>query len=305
MLFLSSHPEQSKKRKNKVKQNIRFILSHFKEPIFPRTISSRNTMYDATQFKVAYSEEEMLRTYEQSKFIDCRVSIYRSSYAQECPEDQRIADLIIFNVYKPIFMRESVQIKALYVILDAIKKILAGIPTILQSRSSFHIYQPIEPHPLEQIKQFIDHIIRQYPELQLILKFPGQIFDSRPSMLLIPGTFDSNIEKRKKEDEEIMLIRKWDGYRPRMVSPVLDFLSRPYVKYDHQADSKAFLICKWCFWCASNLSTKKVITKCPMCVNNALLNSIPISDKEVYEIDSSQRSRIKMEPAEYCANAST
>jgi hypothetical protein len=76
-----------------------------------------------------------------------------------------------------------------------------------------------------------------------------------------------------------------------MVPPVLDFLSRPYVKYDHQADSKAFLICKWCFWCASNLSTKKMITKCPMCDNNALLNSIPIPDKEVYEIDSSQRSR--------------
>jgi len=120
-------------------------------------------------------------------------------------------------------------------------------------------------------------------------------------MLLIPGTFESNIEKRKKEYEEIMLIQKWDGSRPRMVAPVLDFL-RPYVRYDHQADSKAFLICKWCFWSASNLSTKKVITKCPMCDNNALLNSIPLSDKEVYEIDSSQRSRVKMEPSEYCAN---
>jgi hypothetical protein len=129
MLFLSSHLEQSKK----------------------------STEYDATQFNVAYSEEEMLRTYEQSKYIDCRVSIYRS----------------------------------------------------------------------------------------------------------------------------------------------------PYVKYDHQADSKAFLICKWCFWCASNLSTKKMITQCPMCDNKALLNSIPISDKEVYEIDSSQRSRIRMEPAEFCANATT
>lgn len=106
MLFLSSHPEQSKKRKNKVKQNIRFILSHFKEPVFPRTISSRNTTYDRTQFKVAYSEKEMFRIYEQSKFIDCRVSIYRSSYAQERLDDQRIADLIIFNVYKPIFMRK-------------------------------------------------------------------------------------------------------------------------------------------------------------------------------------------------------
>src|SRR5215469_7322971 len=156
MLLLSSHPEQSKKRKNKVKQNIRFILSHFKEPIFPRTISSRSTEHDATQFKVAYSEKEMFRIYEQSEFIDCRVSIYRSSYAQERLDDQRSgADLIIFNVYKPIFMRESVQIKALYVILDAIKKSLAGKPTILRSTSSFHIYQPIEPHPLEQIKQFI------------------------------------------------------------------------------------------------------------------------------------------------------
>jgi hypothetical protein len=82
--------------------------------------------------------------------------------------------------------------------------------------ASFHIYQPIEPHPLEQIRKFIDHVIRQYPELQLISNFPELIFNSfpqkeqlhNPSMLLIPGTFDLNIE-------EIMLIQKWDGYRPK------------------------------------------------------------------------------------------
>lgn len=304
MLFLSSHPQQSKKRKNKVKQNIRFILSHFKGPIFPRIISSRRTTYDVTQFEVVYSEKEMFRIYEQSKFIDCRVSIHRSSYSQKRPEDQNqeITDLIIFNVYKQVFVRESAQIKALYAILHSIKKILGGKPTILRSTSSFHIYQPVEPHPLEQIKQFIDHIIKQYPELQLILKFPEQLHYS--SMLFIPGTFDLNIEKRK-EDDEIMLIQKWDGYRPRIVSSEVDFILRPYMRYDHLADSKAFLICKWCFWCASNLSTKNVIIQCPMCYNNGLLNSIPISDKEVYEIDSNQRSRIKMEPGEYCANVTT
>jgi hypothetical protein len=70
-------------------QNIRFILSHFEEPTFPRTITARNTTRDVTQLKVVYSEEEMLRTYEQSKFIDCRVSIYRSSLAtQNCHDDQ-------------------------------------------------------------------------------------------------------------------------------------------------------------------------------------------------------------------------
>ena len=81
MLFLSSQQQQSEKRKNKVKQNIRFILSHFKEPIFPRTITSRSTTRDGPQFKVVYDEKEMFRTYEQSKFIDCRVSIYPSLYA--------------------------------------------------------------------------------------------------------------------------------------------------------------------------------------------------------------------------------
>ena len=316
MLFLSSHQQESEKMKNKVKQNIRFILSHFKEPIFPRTITSRSTTCDGTQFKVVYNEKEMFRTYEQSKFIDCRVSVYRSSYAtEECHEDEnlnlQVADMITVNLYKPIFMRESAQIKALYAILQEIKRILTGKPTILRSMGAFHIYQPIEPQPLEQIKEFIDHIIRQYPELRLMLRYPeqkfsGGIFDSshqqdqlhNPSMLLVPGTFDSNnIEKRKEEEnQEIILIQKWDGYRPRIVWTIFDFLTlRPYIRYDHQADSKEFLICKWCFWCASHLNTRNVITKCPACDNDGILDSIPISDKEVYEIDSSQKSRIKLE----------
>ena len=305
MLFLSSYPQRSEKIKNKIKQNIRFILSHFKEPIFPRTISSRSTTCAGTQIKVVYNEKEMFKAYEQSEFIDCRVSVYRSSYAtQEChhTHENQVADLITFNVYKPIFMRESAQIKALYAILQAIKRILNGKPTIVKSIDSFHIYQPIEPHPLEQIKKFIDHTIRQYPELQLVLRSPEQIFDSfpqeklqNPFMLSIPGTFDLNIEKRNEEHEEIILIQKWDGYRPRIVSPIFDSLLKRY-RYDHQTYSKAFLICKWCFWCASNLSTRNVITKCPVCDNDALLNSIPISDRAVYEIDSSQKGRIKLEP---------
>jgi len=278
-------------------------------------MSSINTAYYGTQFKVVYDEKEMFRTYEQSKFIDCRVSLYRSSYpTEQCNDDEnlnlQVSDLITFSVYKPMFMRESAQIKALHAILQAIKRILTGKPTILRSMAAFDIYQPIEPHPLEQIQEFTDHIFKQYPELRLISRFPEQkfssgIFDSsrqheqlhNSSMLLIPGTFDSiNVEKRKEEDQEIMLIQKWDGYRPRIVSPIFDFLTlRPFPRYDHQADSKEFLICKCCFWCASHLNTRNVITKCQACDNDGILDSIPISDKEVYEIDSNQKHRIKLE----------
>jgi hypothetical protein len=38
-----------------------------------------------------------------------------------------------------------------------------------------------------------------------------------------------------------------------------------------------------------------VITKCPARDNDGILDSIPISDKEVYDIDSNQESRIKLE----------
>src|SRR5215469_2145449 len=288
MLALSSHTEQWENRKSKVEQNIKFILSHFKEPVFPRIITSRSTKGEETQFKVVYNEEEILRTYEESKFIDCRVSIYRSSLiTQKYQDDQnpQVVDLIFFDIYKPRFMRESAQIKALYAILQAIKQILNGKPTILRSVDSFHIYQPIEPNSLDEIKKFVDNVIGQYPELQLILRFPERLFHSftqgerlqNPFMLLIPGTFDlKNIEKREEEREEIMLIQKWDGYRPRFISSIFDSLLRRD-SYAHQAYSKVFLICKWCFWCASNLSTRNVITKCPVCDNNGL-NSIPVSD---------------------------
>jgi len=158
MLSLLSQQKQAqhkskKKRREKVREGIKCILSHFKEPIFPRTISSTNTTYHGTQVKVVYNEKEMFRTYEQSKFIDCRVRIYPSLYAtKEYYSDKgvnmQLADLITFNVYKPIFMRESAQIKALYAILQAIKKILDGGPTILCTRMPF-----ISTNRLSQIQQ--------------------------------------------------------------------------------------------------------------------------------------------------------
>lgn len=46
-----------------------------------------------------------------------------------------------------------------------------------------------------------------------------------------------------------------------------------------------FLLCNSCFWCASYIDVdKRVITDWPCC-NNAKLESMPISDKEVYKFE--------------------
>jgi len=73
--------------------------------------------------------------------------------------------------------------------------------------------------------------------------------------------------------------------------------SESYSKSNYYSDSKYFLICKSCFFCASCLNRNNMISKCPMCVNNAdgLLDSTPISDKEVYRIDCNRKRGITLE----------
>jgi hypothetical protein len=55
------------------------------------------------------------------------------------------------------------------------------------------------------------------------------------------------------------------------------------------AESKYFLICKSCFWCATYLNGNKMIINCPACYDDGLLDSIPILDNEVYKIKNGQR----------------
>lgn len=228
--------ESKRRRSEKVREGIKCILSHFKEPIFPRTIRSINTTYHGSQFKVVYDEKQMFRTYEQSKFIDCRVSIYPSLYAtKEYSNDKdvnvQLADLISFDLYKSIFMRESAQIKALYAILQGFKKFLAARPTILCSGNAFHIYQPIGLHPTERIEEFRNCIINGYPALGLFLRLskldPCHVQQPyNPSMLLIPGTLSSNCEEGE-ERQEITIIQRWDGHRPKIDSVLIDLHQYP------------------------------------------------------------------------------
>ena len=53
--------------------NIDFIISHFKEPIWPRTVSTRATHNSQI---LIFGKEEAIRLYQQSNFIDCRINAY-------------------------------------------------------------------------------------------------------------------------------------------------------------------------------------------------------------------------------------
>ena len=53
------------------------------------------------------------------------------------------------------------------------------------------------------------------------------------------------------------------------------------IKLRRQID---FLICKTCYWCASDIGSKPMFTECPSC-NSVEVESMPIAHKELYKFD--------------------
>lgn len=233
-LSLSRQQQQQKQqklkstKKEKIREGIRFIISHFEEPVFPRIISSTNSHYEPG-FKIVYNENEMLRAYENSNFIDCRVRV-NPPLNNSKEIDTASTHLITFDLRKLVFMSESAQIRALYTILQAFRNVLSVRPTVLWSGNAFYVCQPIEPRPIKQIEEFRDHIIKQYP----LLIFPEQDFGSDPcnkldtygpSMLMIPGTLNSKCivkgENGEEQYQEVKIIQTCDGHRPKIDSSFL------------------------------------------------------------------------------------
>jgi hypothetical protein len=189
---------QSQKRKKKVKQGINFVLNHFpKDNIFPRELSTQALAGEPPV--IIHNKKEMFRVYEQSDFIDCKVSAYPAFTSEKFIHNNGIniqtPDFIFINMASKQSSSSSPtilscnsgsvivdQVKALCPILQNIKELLYGAkPTILWDGSGFQIYQPVQTITLEDIeKEFIDFehleefrrfVTKQYLLSNLFLEF--------------------------------------------------------------------------------------------------------------------------------------
>jgi hypothetical protein len=81
-------------RAAKVKQGIRFILSHFegRQQLFPRKMST--TLSQGRQF-IVYSEDQILHECEKAGFVDCRLNAYSVS------EELQSNEFNIFSAQAP------------------------------------------------------------------------------------------------------------------------------------------------------------------------------------------------------------
>ena len=198
---------------------LNFILNHFEEPLFPRTISTYRS--EGRQFEV-FSKEEVIKAFEQSDFLDCRVNAYRS-YTEYKGINRQAPNFIFIDLDKSTFNTERAHKLALSNTLRNIKEKLAeGYPTIVWSGNGYHIYQPIEAFVLEEEEALSDF---DQPS-KAFLRFAEQCLSNNKSdpshnpsfkscMIRIPGSFNSKCILEGK-DPEVRIIQTWDGYRPKI-----------------------------------------------------------------------------------------
>jgi Primase X len=200
---------------------IDFILTHLKEPLFPRTISTYTS--EGRQFEV-FSKEEMIKAFEQSDFLDCRVNAY-PSYTEYKGINRQAPNFLFIDLDRSTFDTERAHRLALTNTLRNIKeKLSEAYPTVVWSGNGYHIYQPIEAFVLEEEEIFSSNEFDQ-PSKEF-LRFAEQYLSNNKSdpshnpsfkscMIRIPGSFNSKCVL-KGEDPEVRIIQRWDGYRPKI-----------------------------------------------------------------------------------------
>ena len=196
-----------------------FIIAHFEDSHFPRTISTKRT--EGRQVLV-YSKEDALLRFRQANYQDCRINAY-PDYSGRM---EKKVNFIFIDIDQEQFETEEELVSAVSNCLKVINKRFNPIgtndpllhPTILWTGGGYHLYLPIDGIDLEEA----------YPELNKFgetsakfLKFASTYFskgnsdpNNHPSLksclLRIPSTINT------KSGNEVKIIQRWNGIRPNI-----------------------------------------------------------------------------------------
>ena len=215
------HPNDNK---NVVEEGLDFILSHFEQPIFPRTISTKTT---ENKQVIVYNKEEALDRFKAAKFLDCKISAY-PKYTGYKGINRQAPNLIFIDLDLDRFNSSKVELDlALNKTLLNIKNKLGYVcnTTIIWSGHGYHVYQPVDAFVLEQESEFAKF---DQPSRRLIQFAELFLSDSKSDpchsftmsfnncMLRIPASYNA-----KSNLEQVRIIQKWDGsFRPS-IKPLL------------------------------------------------------------------------------------
>jgi hypothetical protein len=209
-----------------IEEGLDFILSHFQDPVWPRTISTKSTQ--GRQI-IVYSKEEALTYFKAASHLDCKISAYYypnivSSFL-ETKKNVITPSLIMIDLDRCNFFESNKALEStLRKILKRIKELLLGLkPTVIWSGNGYHIYIPIDAIVLENIKEFsnikcVSTKFLRFAEWYLSDGLSDSAHNHTVSinncMLRVPGSYNS---KEHAIDPQVRIIKKWtNDYRPNI-----------------------------------------------------------------------------------------
>jgi hypothetical protein len=214
-----------------------YILGHFRQPLWPRTISTRTT--EGKQIVVG-SREEALARFIQSTWLDCRISAYPVKATANPSALERFQGLtyitprnliVMIDLDKGTFKSERALGLALTKTLHNINSVLGlglGInvePTVLWSGNGYHIYLALDSQGiiLENVKEFssIQQISVKFLRFAEFFLSGGKsdkshntIVSFNNCMLRIPGSFNSKNNAQVKIIESKTILATIPSIKP-------------------------------------------------------------------------------------------
>jgi hypothetical protein len=200
-----------------VSEGLDFILSHFNDSIWPRTISTKLT--EGRQITI-YSKLEAMSYYKNSDYLDCRIGAYQYPHKNDNSSTPTISFLMIdldltkFNFNMKLF--DLAKVKTLSRIKDTFNLKYNYEPTtILSTGNGCHFYIPTESeHVLEDMSEFSKF---KEPSKQF-LRFAEYYLSNgkadsehyhtvsfKNCLLRIPGSYNS------KNMSQVSIVQKWNG----------------------------------------------------------------------------------------------
>jgi hypothetical protein len=220
---------------NVIEDGLSLIISHFEEPLWPRTISTHTT---EDRQVLVHNNNEALARFNQANFLNCKVNAY-PYYTEHHGINRQSPNFIFVDLDLSHFNSSKKALdRCLSKTLKNIKeKLNCAYPTVLLSGNGYHIYLPVQA-PILELESIFAELDKQ-PSRKFIqwaekflsnnkadpCHYSGLSFKN--CMIRIPGSHNS----KHRQNTEVKILQKWNGVRPSIKPLLSEF-------YIFLADSK-------------------------------------------------------------------
>ena len=185
-------------RKDSVKLALELLFDHFEKPYFPRTISTKKLKNAQV---TVFSIDEIIQYFEESEWLDCRVSLFGKEEAEQVKPNAIFIDLDD---------KDSLEF-----VKTRIRELIGGIPLIISTGNGYAIIQPVQ---MKSMKGISIHNLSDYEVSTKFLKFSKKYLTNdkadpcnNPSlkncMIRVPYTINS------KNNSIVKFKESWDNHR--------------------------------------------------------------------------------------------